>query len=99
MAAKMLLKHILSTEIANLHQYEDIRTSIQGQDKQIRATEEAFGLEATTQLHHLADTLAGSEGTIILYDEMATLAGCDDLAADLQALALITRTVNPIRSA
>jgi len=99
MAAKMLLKHVLSTEIANPHQYEDIRTSIQGQDKQIRATEEAFGLEATTQLQHLADTLAGSEGAIILYDEMATLApGCDDLAADLQALAVITGNVNRVGS-
>src|SRR5207245_201122 len=99
MAAKMLLKRVLSTEIANPHQYEDIRTSIQGQDKQIRATEEAFGLEATTQLQHLADTLAGSEGAIILYDEMATLApGCDDLAADLQALAVITGNVNRVGS-
>jgi len=99
MAAKMLLKRVLSTEIANPHQYEDIRTSIQGQDKQIRATEEAFGLEATTQLQHLADTLAGSEGAIILYDEMATLApGCDDLAADLQALAVITGNVSRVGS-
>jgi NADH-quinone oxidoreductase subunit G len=99
MTAKMLLKHVLSAEIANPHQYEDIRTSIQGQDKQIRATEEAFGLEATTQLQHLADTLAGSAGAIILYDEMATLApGCDDLAADLQALAVITGNVNRVGS-
>ena len=99
MAAKMLLKRVLSTEMANPHQYEDIRTSIQGQDKQIRATEEAFGLEATTQLQHLADTLAGSEGAIILYDEMATLApGCDDLAADLQALAVITGNVSRVGS-
>ena len=99
MAAKMLLKRVLSTEIANPHQYEDIRTSIQGQDKQIRATEEAFGLEATTQLQHLADTLAGSEGAIILYDEMATLApGCEGLAADLQALAVITGNVDRVGS-
>lgn len=99
MAAKMLLKRVLSTEMANPHQYEDIRTSIQGQDKQIRATEEAFGLEATTQLQHLADTLAGSEGAIILYDEMATLEpGCDDLAADLQALAVITGNVSRVGS-
>ncbi len=99
MAAKMLLKRVLSTEIANPHQYEDIRTSIQGQDKQIRATEEAFGLEATTQLQHLADTLAGSTGAIILYDEMATLApSCDDLAADLQALAAITGNVDRVGS-
>src|SRR6266849_6712314 len=39
MAAKILLKRVLSGEIAK--QYEDIRTKIQG----IRASEEAFGLE------------------------------------------------------
>ena len=91
MAAKILLKRVLSGEIAK--QYEDIRTKIQGEP--IRASEEAFGLETTTQLQQLADTLAESRGAIILYDEMATLApGCKDLAADLQALAVLTGNVN-----
>jgi len=91
MAAKILLKRVLSGEIAK--QYEDIRTKIQGEH--IRASEEAFGLETTTQLQQLADTLAESRGGIILYDEMATLApGCKDLAADLQALAVLTGNVN-----
>src|SRR5260370_372064 len=91
MAAKILLKGVLSGEIAK--QYEDIRNKIQGEP--IRASEEAFGLETTTQLQQLADTLAESRGAIILYDEMATLApGCKDLAADLQALAVLTGNVN-----
>jgi NADH-quinone oxidoreductase subunit G len=94
MAAKMLLKHILHSEIANPDQYEDIRAKIQGEDESIRAAEEAFGLEMTTQLQHLAGAITGSERAIILYDEMATLApGCEDLAEDLQALAYITGNI------
>ncbi len=95
MAAKILLKQVLNGELDNPHQYEDLRTKMQGEDEGIRASEEAFGLETTTQLQHLAETIAGSKGAIILYDEMATLApGCADLAADLQALAFITGNVN-----
>jgi len=95
MAAKMLLKHILHSEIANSDQYEDIRVILQGEDESIRTAGEAFGPEITTQLHQLADAITGSGGAIILYDEMATLApGCEDLAADLQALAVITGNVN-----
>ncbi len=94
MAAKLLLKHILHSEIANPHQYEDIRAKIQGEDESIRAAGEAFGLETTTQLQHLAGTIRGSGGAIILYDEMATLApGCEDLAEDLQALAYVTGNI------
>jgi NADH-quinone oxidoreductase subunit G len=93
-AAKMLLKHILHSDIANPHQYEDIRAKIQGEDESIRAAEEAFGLETMTQLQHLAGAITGSGRAIILYDEMATLApGCEDLAEDLQALAYITGNI------
>jgi NADH-quinone oxidoreductase subunit G len=93
-AAKMLLKHILHSEIANPDQYEEIRAKIQGEDESIRAAEEAFGLETTAQLQHLAGAIAGSGGAIILYDEMATLApGCEDLAEDLQALAYVTGNI------
>src|SRR5207302_10862962 len=61
----------------------------------ISAAEQTFGLEATTQLQHLAETIATSKGAIILYDEMATLApGCSDLAADVQALAVITGNIH-----
>ncbi len=56
--------------------------------------EKNFGVEVTAQLQHLAETLVGSKGAIILYDEMATLApGCTDLAADVQALAVLTDNV------
>jgi len=94
MAAKLLLKHILHSEIANPHQYEDIRAKIQGEDESIRAAGEAFGLETTTQLQQLAGAITGSGRAIILYDEMATLApGCEDLAEDLQALAYVTGNI------
>jgi predicted molibdopterin-dependent oxidoreductase YjgC len=98
-AVKMLLKHVLHEEIANAHQYEDIRAKIQNEDEAIRAAEENFGVEATAQLQHLAETLSGSKGAIILYDEMATLApSCEDLAADVQALAVLTDNVTRIGS-
>jgi len=98
-AAKMLLKQVLDGEIANPHQYEDMRAKIQSEDETIRAAGETFGVETTTQLEHLAEALAGSKGAIILYDEMATLApGCEDLAADVQALAVITDNVTRLGS-
>jgi NADH-quinone oxidoreductase subunit G len=94
LAAKMLLKHMLSSGIDNPHHYEDIRAYIQQEDDAIRAAGETFGRETTTKLGHLADAIAGSKGAIILYDEMATLdSGCQDLAADLQALAVITDNI------
>jgi NADH-quinone oxidoreductase subunit G len=93
-AAKMLLKQALNGEIANPHKYEDIRVKIQSEDETVRAAGETFGVEATRQLQQLAEALAGSKGAIILYDEMATLTpGCEDLAADLQALAVITDNI------
>jgi NADH-quinone oxidoreductase subunit G len=93
-AAKMLLKQVLNAEIANPHKYEDIKRKLQSEGETIRATGETFGVETTAQLEHLGEALAGSKGAIILYDEMATLApGCEDLAADLQALAVITDNV------
>ena len=93
-AAKMLLKQVLNGKIANPHQYEDIQAKMQSENETIRAVGETFGIEATTQLEHLAEVLTGPKGAIILYDERATLApGCEDLAADLQALAVITDNV------
>ncbi len=95
LAAKMLLKQTLSSGVDNPHQYEDIRLHIQQEDDALRAAEEMFGRETTTKLQHLADAIAGSKEAIILYDEMATLApGCQDLAADVQALAVITDHIN-----
>jgi len=98
-AAKMLLKHVLKDEIANTHLYEEMRAKIQNEDEAVRVAEEKFGDEATAQLLHLAETLSGSRGAIILYDEMATLApGCADLASDMQALAVLTGNVTRIGS-
>ncbi len=95
MAAKMLLKYVLNNEIDNPHQHEDLRTRLQGEDADIQAAEEAFGLETTTQLQQLAHEIAHAQGAILLYDEMATLApGCQDLAADLQTVASVTGNID-----
>lgn len=91
MAAKMLLKRALSSEHVNVNQYMDLRESMAREEERIRGAEETFGLEVTTELSQLTDEIANAQGAIILYDEMATLApGCEDLAADLQALAVVT---------
>lgn len=89
-AAKLLLKAVLDAEIANPHQYEDMWARAEGHGARV----EAFGIEVVTQLQHLASEIANAKGAIILYDEMATLAaGCQDLAADLQALAVVTGNI------
>jgi NADH-quinone oxidoreductase subunit G len=94
MAAKLLLTNALSGAIANA-QYDNIRALLERDIDVINAAEKTFGPEITTQLHDLAETIATSKGAIILYDEMATLApGCADLAADVQALAVITGNIN-----
>jgi NADH-quinone oxidoreductase subunit G len=99
LAAKMLLKHVLNDERANTPQFEELKAKLRSENEAIHTAEESFGLEEATQLQHLAETLIGSQGAIILYDEMATLApGCSDLAADLQALAVITDNINRIGS-
>ena len=55
------------------------------------ATKRRFGSEVTAQLRELAHEIAEAKGAIILYDEMATLEpGCENLAADLQTLAVVT---------
>lgn len=89
-AAKLLLKAVLDAEIANPHQYEDMWARAEGHGARVGA----FGIEVVTQLQHLASEIANAKGAIILYDEMATLAaGCQDLAADLQALAVVTGNI------
>ncbi len=93
-AAKVLLKYVLNNPDAKLDGYEEVRTRVQRENQTILAAEDSFGARATTQLQNLADELVGAQGAIILYDEMATLdAGCEDLAADLQALAVLTGNV------
>lgn len=54
-------------------------------------------LAATTvaQLEQLAEEIVGARAAVLLYDEMATLApGCADLAADLQALAIVSGQIH-----
>jgi NADH-quinone oxidoreductase subunit G len=93
-AAKLLLSYALGNDTIRADTYKDIRTRIQSEDKNLRSTEEAFGLEVTTQLRHLADEIVGAKGAIILYDEMATLdPNCQNLAADLQTLAVVTDNI------
>ena len=93
-AAKLLLSYALGNDTIKADTYKDIRTSIQSEDKNLRTAEEAFGLEVTTQLQHLADEIVGAKGAIILYDEMATLdPDCQNLATDLQALAVVTNNI------
>ncbi len=93
-AAKLLLSYALGNDTIRTDTYKDIRTSIQSEDTNLRTAEEAFGLEVTTQLRHLADEIVAAKGAIILYDEMATLdPNCQNLAADLQTLAVVTNNI------
>ncbi len=95
-AAKVLLKYILDNPAVKVAGYEDISDSIKRENYQaILAAEDSFGAKATLQLQSLADEIVGAKGAIILYDEMATLdSGCENLAADLQALAVLTGNIN-----
>src|SRR5256886_11482613 len=53
-----------------------------------------FGTEVTAQLRNLAHEIAEARGALILYDEMATLEpGCENLAEDLQTLAVVTANI------
>lgn len=93
-AAKLLLKYALGNAAVNADTYKDIRTRVQSEKKSLDSAEQSFGLETTTQLQHLADEIVGAKGAILLYDEMATLdPGCQDLAGDLQALAVVTNNI------
>jgi NADH-quinone oxidoreductase subunit G len=85
---------VLGGEIDNPHQHEDLRARMQREDADVQAAEKALGLETTTQLQQLAHEVAHAQGAIILYDEMATLApGCEDLATDLQAVAIVSGNI------
>ncbi len=94
MAAKLLLKAALQNENVDASRYSDLYTRLQSQEKALKDAETAFGLEAVTQLQTLANEIVGAKGAIILYDEMATLEpGCQNLAADIQALAVVTGNI------
>jgi NADH-quinone oxidoreductase subunit G len=94
-AAKVLLKYVLDNPAVKVDGYEDISANIKRQNHQaILAAEDSFGAKATLQLQSLANEIVSAKGAIILYDEMATLdTGCQDLAADLQTLAVLTGNI------
>lgn len=93
-AAKLLMKQALNHEAIKKDSYKDIRAKAKREEKDIREAEQIFGSEVCKQLEHLANQIVGAKGAIILYDEMATLdPGCEDLAADLQALAFVTNQI------
>jgi NADH-quinone oxidoreductase subunit G len=94
MAAKVLLSSALHQETLRAPD-EDIRARVLQEDVDIRRYEETLGQDVTAQLRDLAHAIAEAKGAIILYDEMATLApDCADLAADIQALAVVTGNID-----
>jgi NADH-quinone oxidoreductase subunit G len=93
-AAKLLLNTLVRQETIKAPIEELLAKMLQG-DATIREYEEQFGPEITAQLRTLAHEIAEAKGAIILYDEMATLAsGCENLAEDLQTLAVVTNNIN-----
>ncbi len=93
-AAKVLLSTVVRREEMKAPD-EALRAKLLQEDALIRGHEETLGSEVTAQLRELAHEIAEARGAIILYDEMATLeAVCEDLAADLQALAVVTGNID-----
>jgi NADH-quinone oxidoreductase subunit G len=90
MAAKLLLSAVALHEDMRVP-IEDLNTKMLYEDGAVRGYEKFLGTEATIQLREIAHEIANSQGAIILYDEMATLApDCEELAEDLQTLAYVT---------
>ena len=90
MAAKILLSAAVRYETMRVPDDEVHERAMQA-DGEIRTYEKWLGPEITEQLYDLAHEIAGAQGAIILYDEMATLApGCEELAQDIHALAHVT---------
>ncbi len=93
-AAKVLLSTVVRQEELKAPD-EALSAKILQEDALIHDHEESLGTEVTAQLRGLAHEIAEARGAIILYDEMATLEpGCEDLATDLQALAVITGNID-----
>jgi NADH-quinone oxidoreductase chain G len=89
-AAKLLLSSVALHEPLRV-QIEDLKINLLFEDVTVRGYEEFLGAEATKQLREIAHEIANSKGSIILYDEMATLApNCEELAEDIQTLAYVT---------
>ncbi|HTI13648.1 MAG TPA: NADH-quinone oxidoreductase subunit NuoG [Dictyobacter sp.] len=94
-AVKVMLKHLLKNKKVKEHaRYNEIATNIQRQDQIVLATEDEYGARLTTQLYDLVDEIASAEKAIILYDELATREPGADIAADIQALAILTDNIN-----
>jgi len=94
-AAKLMLKQVLANAAVNLEGREELRTKVQREDQVIRAGIDTFGARLTTQLQALADEIVAAKAAVILYDEMTTLeTGAEDLAADLQALAVLSGQID-----
>jgi NADH-quinone oxidoreductase subunit G len=90
MTAKLLLSAVALQEQMRVP-IEDLKTKMLYEDGAVRGYEKFLGTEATILLREIAHEIANSQGAIILYDEMATLApDCGELAEDLQTLAYIT---------
>jgi NADH-quinone oxidoreductase subunit G len=93
-AAKLLLKYVLASDSVQTGGYEELLARSRREDEIHLVAEQTFGAEATAQLQTLAQEIVGAKGAVILYDEMSTLnPNCEDLAADLQALAVVTGNI------
>jgi NADH-quinone oxidoreductase subunit G len=85
LAAQLLLAKALESRPG---QYADLRAA---RTPQAALARRQLDMTTVLQLEDLAAEIVGARAALILYDEMATLApGCADLAADLQALAVVT---------
>ncbi len=93
LAAKVLLQQAATIVAANADASEERKNAL-AQIGTVNADASAFSSAVSAQLQQLASAIAGANGAIILYDELATLdPGCADLAPDLQALAVITNNI------
>jgi predicted molibdopterin-dependent oxidoreductase YjgC len=93
-AAHLMLEAALGLE--NLRNpRQEVQARLQGREQERQRAEALCGAQVTEALRELAREIALAPAALILYDEMATLApGCANLAADLQALAVITGNID-----
>jgi len=91
LAAKLLLKYALDNPAI----VPNAGTGLSNpSDAGINTATATFGEAVVNQLQTLANEIVGAKGAVILYDEMATLdPNCENLAADLQALAFVTNNI------
>jgi NADH-quinone oxidoreductase subunit G len=89
-AARVMLDAVLRLPALRAPR-EEVRARILARPAETQRASEICGAETSAALRELAEVIATAPAALMLYDEMATLApGCSNLAADLQALALIT---------